>query len=83
MVKIKKEPELPMNTEGIGNWGGHLFKPSKNCPYKFKASDGGVWTDIACCNQLCKKHCNQLDKFRKMKQYQRIDFLRKHGVRYV
>ena len=81
----KNEPKLPKNLKGIQNWGGHLFKPPKYCKYKFIASDGGRWVDLAVCNMICTKEngCKWRAHWRKLKPHQRIDFLRKHKIKHV
>lgn len=62
--------------------GGFLFNPPKTCPYRRRAEDGGIWTDIGCCLSNCREKCNNYLYYAKMKPEEKRSYLRKNGIKY-
>lgn len=72
----------PADKWSIQNMGGFLLNPPSNCQWRVKAKDGGVWTDLACCNTCCKNQCDHFHWFKAASAKQRNRYWKKHGVRY-
>lgn len=63
------------------NLGGHLIDPAERCPWQRTANDGGVWTDLACCQALCDNHCERYRWFKRASHRARIEDARERGAR--
>lgn len=61
--------------------GGHLFNPPKTCPFRRRADDGGIWTDLGCCLSNCREKCNRYLYYAKMKPAEKQEHLMKQGVK--
>ncbi len=62
------------------SFGGHLFNPPQSCPFRRRAADGGVWTDLGCCISNCQEACNQYLYYIKLNPNQKQEHLKVQGV---
>jgi hypothetical protein len=66
--------------KAIRNMGGCLPNPPMECPYRRRASDGGIWTDFGCCLSLCHEICDTYKRICKATLDERKAYWKECGV---
>jgi hypothetical protein len=75
-----KHSNQPKGT--IQNVGGHIVDPPEDCPYRKQWSDGGIWTDLGCCQVCCTNRCKRYQWYKRATKHMRVEDLRNKGVYY-
>lgn len=81
-VAPKKAKRVAPIRGRIQNMGGNLIDPPDNCPFSRRFPDGAVWTDLGCCQQCCKEHCDLFRWFCDATPRMRVRRLRRKGIYY-
>ena len=66
----------------IQNVGGHLINPPRECNYRRRYSDNAIWTDLSCCNVVCKEQCEKFLWYVRASTSMRVRYLKRNGVFY-
>lgn len=79
LKKLNQEQQI-QNRSVISNWGGMIVNPPKNCSKRFKAPDGGIWTDVGRCMTCCEQKCERYEWFCKSSDLQKAAEWKNCGV---